>query len=49
MNIRETISNIREKKFEKLKENIEKTLAEKAAIKLEEMKVDLATNYFGTK
>lgn len=47
--IKEALTNLQEKKLDKMNENIRNTLAKKAAEKLEEMKVDLASSYFDRK
>ena len=49
MKVQKALQNLQEKKLDQMRENIVQSLSEKAAIKLEEMKVGLATNYFGTK
>jgi len=49
MSVREAIHSIAENKLKEMKENFKKALAQKAAEKLEEMKVDMATNFFGEK
>jgi hypothetical protein len=47
--ITEALKNLQEKKFDLMKENINTALVKKAAVKLEEMKVDLASAYFDRK
>jgi len=49
MKIKDALKNIQEKKFDLMRENFNATLAQKAAEKLEEMKVELASSYFGKK
>ena len=49
MSVKQAIHNIAESKLNEMKENFKKALAEKAAEKLEEMKVDMANNFFGDK
>lgn len=49
MKIKEALKNIQEKKFDLMKENFNSVLVQKAAEKLEEMKVELASSYFGKK
>lgn len=47
MEIKEAIMNLLEEKSSATKENFEKAIAKKAAAKLEEMKIEVATNFFG--
>ena len=47
--IKEALKNIQEKKFDLMRENFNTALAQKAAEKLEEMKVNIASSYFGKK
>lgn len=49
MSVKQAIFNIAESKLDEMKDNFKKALAQKAAEKLEEMKVDMATNFFGEK
>jgi hypothetical protein len=48
MHIKEALENILEKNLDKMKENFEAALTEKAVEKLEERKIAIAENYFGT-
>lgn len=49
MSVKHAIFNIAENKLDEMKSNFKKALAEKAAEKLEEMKIDMASNFFGNK
>ena len=49
MYIKEAVKNLAEKKLDKMKENLNKALSEKAVQKLEEKKINVAQNYFGKK
>jgi hypothetical protein len=49
MKVKEAINNIREKKLDQMKENINSALTTKAVEKLEEKKIIIAQNYFGQK
>lgn len=46
MNIKEALKNIQEKKLDLMKENFTQALSKKAAEKLEEKKVDIASSFF---
>jgi hypothetical protein len=47
MFIKEALDNILNKDLSLMKENFEAALTEKAVQKLEERKIDIASNYFG--
>jgi len=49
MSVKQAIFNIAESKLDEMKDNFKKALAQKAAGKLEEMKVDMANDFFGNK
>lgn len=49
MNTEVIIDNIMEKKLDDMKQNINTILAKKASEKLDEIKSDLASNYFKSK
>lgn len=46
MSIKSAIKNLHENKLNLMKENLNAVLSKKAAEKLEEMKVDIASYYF---
>lgn len=47
--IKEAIKNIQEGKLEEMRQNFSAALSQKAVEKLEEKKLEIASNYFGTK
>lgn len=49
MSVREVINNIKENKLDEAKQIMLKILAEKAAVKLKEMKIEKASDFFGKK
>jgi hypothetical protein len=49
MYVKEAITNIMEKNLIEMKENVNKSLSEKAIEKLNEKKKEIAENYFGQK
>ena len=49
MSVKQAIFNIAENKLDEMKENFKKALAQKAADKLEEKKVDMGNAFFGDK
>jgi hypothetical protein len=49
MKIKEALQNLQEKKYDKMRENFNATISRKAAEKLEEMKVDIASSFFSKK
>jgi regulator of replication initiation timing len=46
MYIQEAIKNIAEKKLDEMKQNIHSALSEKAIVKMEEKKIEMAKEYF---
>ena len=46
MNAKSIINSLLERNLDEMKQNINATLAEKAADKLEEMKLGIASNFF---
>jgi hypothetical protein len=49
MSVREVINNIKENNLDEAKQNMFKVLSEKAALKLKEMKIEKASDFFGKK
>lgn len=49
MHIKEALGNILEKKLDLMRENFEAALTEKAMQKLEEMKIEVAQDFFNLK
>jgi hypothetical protein len=47
MSINKAIENIMEGNLDEMRSNFSATLTEKAAVKLDERKIEIAKNYFG--
>ena len=47
MYIKEALNNIIDKKLDLMKENFQAALTEKAIVKLEDRKIEIAETYFG--
>jgi len=47
--IKEVVNNIHDKKLDEMRMNVNTVLADKVSQKLEEKKIEIASNYFGIK